>query len=130
MLYANGKPKQDAKGKNILYKAPTHYLRRFGYHISKLIPKAQCSSKFGPKSKLGCIMVGYIHDSTTTCQAQDPEFKMVNTQFDIIFNEEWNTFITCPPLPTNEKSATNTLSLQREEIYVEELERTDVHEGS
>ena len=37
MLLAYGKPKRDAKGKGISYKAPTHHLRRFGCHVSKLI---------------------------------------------------------------------------------------------
>ena len=52
MLPAYGKPKHDAEGKDISYKAPTHHLRRFGCHVSKLIPEAQRSSKFSPRSKL------------------------------------------------------------------------------
>ena len=68
MLLTYGKPKHDAEGKDISksYKAPIHHLRQFGCHVSKLIPKAQRSSKFCLKSKLGCMMVGYMHDSTTT----------------------------------------------------------------
>ena len=103
MLHAYGKPKRDAEGKDISYKAPTHYLRRFGCHASKLIPEAQRSSKFGPKSKLGCMMVGYVHDSTTTWRIWNPEFEKANTQSDVIFDEERNAYIACPPPPTNEK---------------------------
>ena len=80
MLHAYGKPKRDAEGKDISYKAPTHHLRRLGCHASKLIPEAQRSSKFGPKSKLGCMMVRDMHDSTTTWRIWNPEFKKVNTQ--------------------------------------------------
>ena len=103
MLHAYGKPKRDAEGKDISYKAPTHHLRRFGCYVSKLIPEAQRSSKFGPKSKLGCMMVGYVHDPTTNWQIWNPQFKKASTQSDVIFDEERNAYITCPPPSTNEK---------------------------
>ena len=98
MLLTYGKPKHDAEGKDISksYKAPTHHLRRFGCHVSKLIPEAQRSCKFSPGSKLD----GAVPD----------------------VNKERNAYITCLPPLTNEKSATDTLGLQREEMCVEELE--------
>ena len=70
-----------------------------------------------------------MHDSTTTWRIWDPEFKKVNSQSDDMFDDERNAYIACPPPPTNEKSATDTLGLQREEIHVEELERIDAHES-
>lgn len=66
MIHAYRKAKHDAEGKDISYKAPTHHLRRFVHHVSKLISEVQQSSKCSPKSKVGCLMVQYIHDSTKT----------------------------------------------------------------
>ena len=66
MLHSYVKPHHDSDGNKISYKAPLHHLRRFGCHVSKLIPERQRKGKFGAKSKLGCMMVGYVHDSTTT----------------------------------------------------------------
>ena len=124
MLHAYGKPRHDAKGKDISYKAPTDHLRRFGCYVSKLIPKAKRGSKFSPKSKLGCMMVGYVHDSTTTWRIWDPDFKKVNTQSDVIFDEERNVYVTCSPPPANEESTTDLLGLKKEEVHVEELEKS------
>ena len=60
ILQAYGKPAIDKDGNAISYKAPIHHLRRFSCFVSRLIPTAQCRDKFSPRSKPGCMMVGYI----------------------------------------------------------------------
>jgi hypothetical protein len=42
------------------------------------------------------MMVGYVHDSTTTWRIWDPEFKTIRTQSDVIFDEERNAYVSCP----------------------------------
>jgi len=58
----------------VLYEriAPIYHLRRFGCRAHKLIPKVQrTSGKFSTRSR-ECIMLGYVHDSTTIWRLWDP----------------------------------------------------------
>jgi len=70
MLHSYGKPEYDKPPDDstrikISYKAPLHHLRRFGCYVSRLIPEKQrTDKKLGARSK-ACMMVGYVHDSTT-----------------------------------------------------------------
>jgi len=81
MLNSYGKPEYDKPPidltrKPIDYTAPQDHLRRFGCHVSRLIPERQrIDKKLGRRPKPGCMMVGYVHDSTTTWRIWDPEFK-------------------------------------------------------
>jgi hypothetical protein len=100
MLNSYGKPEydklaDDPSRKSINYKAPLDHLRRFGCHVSRLIPERQrIDKKLGPRSKPGCMMVGYVHNSTTTWRIWDPEFKTIRTQSDVIFDEERNAYVS------------------------------------
>jgi hypothetical protein len=64
MLQAFGKPSHDNDGNEISYKAPLNHLRRFGCYASRLIPEPQGHGQCSTTSK-PCMMVGYVHDSTT-----------------------------------------------------------------
>jgi hypothetical protein len=91
------KPPDDPTRQQINYKAPLHHLRRFGCHVSRLIPESQrIDKKLGARSKPGCMMVGYVHDNTTTWRIWDPQFKTMRTQSDVIFDEERNAYVSCP----------------------------------
>ena len=94
------------------------HLRRFGYHVSKLIPERQQKGEFRAKSKLGCMM-GYVHDSTTTWRVWDPEYPTVRTQSDVIFDEARNVYAS---LPGDPEATTDTLGLVKEVVHVEVLE--------
>jgi len=49
----------------ISYGAPLHHLRRSGCYVSRLVPmKQRTFKKLGARSK-ACMLVGYVHDSTT-----------------------------------------------------------------
>ena len=56
MLQAYGKPAMDKNGSAISSQTPLHHLRRFSCFVSRLIPAAQRRSKFGPRSKPGCMI--------------------------------------------------------------------------
>ena len=104
MLHAHGKPISDSDGNEISYKAPLHHLRRFGCYVSRRIPEPQrTDSKMGARSKPGCMMVGYVHNSTTLWRIWDPEFKAVKSQSEVIFNEERNAYSSepCPQAGKN-----------------------------
>ena len=103
----------------ISYKAPIHHLRRFGRFVSRLIPAAQRKDKFSPRSKSGCMMVSYIHDSTTTWKVWDPEFNVIRIQSDVVFDsdEEQSAHISCP-----EPQEADPLGLPQEEVHVEVLD--------
>ena len=117
MLQAYGKPTVDKDGNAISYQAPIHHLRRFGCFVSRLIPAVQRRDKFSPCSMLGCMMVGYVHDSTTIWKVWDPEFNVVRTQSDVIFDEERNAHISCL-----EPEEADPLGLPQEEAHVEVLD--------
>ena len=80
MLHSHGKPTHTADQIPISYAAPLHHLRRFGCWVSRQIPEPRrTDSKFGSRSK-PCMMVGYVHDSTTVWKIWDPEEGKVKTQ--------------------------------------------------
>jgi len=73
----------------VLYEqiAPIHHLRRFSCRAHKLIPKVQrISGKFGSHSR-ECIMLGYVHDSTTIWGLWDPIEKRIIQALNVIFEE-------------------------------------------
>ena len=49
----------------------------------------------GARSKPACMMVGYVHNSTTLWRIWDPEFKTVKSQSEVIFDEERNAYSSC-----------------------------------
>jgi len=73
MLQAFGKPTHDNDGNEISYKAPLYHLRRISSCASRLIPTPPRHGKFSTRSK-PCMMVGYVHNSTTLCRIWDPAF--------------------------------------------------------
>jgi len=90
------KPLDDPTRKKISYKAPLNYPRQFGCYISRLIPEKQrTDTKLGDGSK-ACMMVGYVHDSTTSWRIWNPEHNTVKAQSDVICDEDWNAYISCP----------------------------------
>ena len=123
MLHAYGKPHHDSGDNKLSYKALLHHLRRFGCHVTKLIPEPQRKGKFGVKSRLGCMMVGYVHGSTTTWRVWDPEHQTVRTQSDVIFNEARNVYAS---LPGDPEATTDSLCLVKELVHVEVLEAQEV----
>jgi len=116
MLQAVGKPTHDNDGNEISYKAPLHHLRRFGCYASRLIPEPQRHGKFSPRSKT-CMMVGYVHDSTTLWRIWDAAFQVVRLQSDVIFDEESNAHASCL-----HGDQTDIFELPEETEYVEEIE--------
>jgi len=119
MLQAFGKPSHDNDGNEISYKAPLHHLRRFGCYVSQLIPELQCHGKFSPGSK-PCMMVGYMHNSTTRWRIWDPAFRVVRLQSDVIFDEEWNAHASCL-----QGDQTDIFELPEETDYIEEIDSGD-----
>ena len=74
----------------VLYEqvASINHLRRFGCRAHKLIPKPQrVSGKFGSRSR-ECIMLGYVHDSTTIWRLWDPIEKRIIQASNVIFEED------------------------------------------
>jgi len=116
MLHAFGKPFNDNNGNIISYKAPLHHLRRLDCYASRLIPEPQWHGTFSPRSK-PCMVVGYVHDSTTLWRIWDPAFLVVRSQSDVIFDKERNAQASC--LHGNE---TDILELPEEMKYVEATE--------
>jgi hypothetical protein len=114
MLHAFSKPAHDEAGSKISYKAPLHHLGRFGCYVSKLIPEAQRRSKFGPRFK-PCMMVGYTHDSSTLWRIWDPNFQVVQAQSEVIFDEEWNAYVSCTT------DGIDIFGLPEDAEYIEEL---------
>ena len=43
-----------------------------------------------------CMMVSYLHDSTTLRRISDLEHNTVKAQSDVIFDKERNAYISCP----------------------------------
>jgi len=141
MLHSYGKPEYDKPPDNptrmkISYKAPLHHLCRFGCYISRLIPEKQrTDKKLGARSK-ACMMVGYVHNSTTLWRIWDPEHNTVKAQSDVIFDEDRNAYISCPqslkrknssetkqPEETTEEiTEIDLFDLPQEEIHIEEID--------
>ena len=78
MLQSFGKHTHNNDGNQISYKAPFHHLRQFGCYTSRLIPEPQRHVKFSLRYKL-CMMVGYVHDSTTLWRIWDAAFRVVTS---------------------------------------------------
>jgi hypothetical protein len=73
------------------------------------------------------MMVGYVHDSTTTWRIWDPEFKTTRTQSDVIFDEERNAYISCPQSlkrkhGLEETTEIDIFDLPQEETHIEILD--------
>ena len=62
------------------------HLRRFGCAAYRLIPKEQRTGKFSSKSR-ECIMIGYVHSSTTIWKLWDRSHKSLVHSSDVIFHE-------------------------------------------
>jgi len=116
MLHAFGKPSHNNDGNEISYKALLHHLRQFGCYASQLIPEPQCHGKFSPGSK-PCMMVGYVHHSTTLWRISDPAFWEVRSQSDVIFDEERNAHASYL-----HGDQTDIFELPEQIEYVEEIE--------
>jgi len=141
MLHSYGKPEFDKPPDNptqmkISYKAPLDHLHRFGCYVSRLIPEKQITDKkLWPRSK-ACMMVGYVHDSTTLWRIWDPEHNTVKDQSDVIFDEDRNAYISCPqslkrknsseteqPEETPEEiTEIDLFDLPQDEIHIEEID--------
>ena len=119
MLHAFGKPSHDNDGTKISYKAPLHQLLRFGCDASRPIPEPQCNGKFSPSSK-PCMMVGYVHDSTTLWRIWEPAFQVVRSQSNVIFDKERNTHASCLP-----EEHTDIFELLEETEYIEVIDHGD-----
>jgi len=116
MLHAFGKPSHNIDGNDISYNAPLHHLWRFGCYASQLIPEPQRHGTFSARSK-PCMMVGYVHDSTTLWRIWHPALGVVRSQSDLIFDEERNPNASCLP-----GDQTDMFELPEEMEYVEEIE--------
>jgi len=62
------------------------HLRRFGCAAYRLIPKDQRSGKFASRSQ-ECIMLGYVHSSTTIWKLWDRSRKSLVQASDVTFDE-------------------------------------------
>ena len=144
MLHSYGKhefdkPLDDPTIKNINYKAPLHHLRRFGCYASKLIPEKQrTDQKLGARCK-ACMMVGYVHDSTTLWRIWDPEHNTVKAQSDVIFDEERNAYLSCPQSlkqkqgvhddEPKETTEIDIFGLPQEETHIEDIDASGTDES-
>jgi len=116
MLHAFGKPSHNNDGNEILNKAPLHHLSRWGCYASRLIPEPQRHGKFRPCIKL-CMMVGYMHDSTTLWRIWDTACRVERSQSDVIFDKKRNANASCL-----HGDQTDIFELPEEMEYVEEIE--------
>ena len=66
------------------------------------------------------MMVGFVHNSTTTWRVWDPEHQTERTQSDVIFDEARNVYAS---LPGDPEDTTDTLGLVKEVVHVKVLER-------
>jgi hypothetical protein len=118
MLHAIGKPSHN-NGNKISYQAPIHHLRRFGCYASRLLPALQRQGKFSTKSK-SCMIVGYIHDSTTLWRIWDLAFQVVRSQSNVSFDKERNTHTSCL-----HGDHTDIIELTEEVEYIKEIDSGD-----
>jgi len=96
MLHTYAKLKFDSEGKKISYKAPLHHLHRLGCYVSRLVSEKQrTDKKLGARSR-ACMMVSYVHDSTTLWRIWNLEHTTVKAQSDVIFDEDRNAYILYP----------------------------------
>jgi len=119
MLQAFGKPSHDNDGNEISYKAPLHHLRQFSCYASQLVPELHHHGEFSPRSK-PCMMVSYVHDSTTLSRIWDPAFQVVRLQSDVVFDEERNAHALCL-----QGDKTDIFELPEETEYIEEIDSGD-----
>ena len=116
ILHGFGKPFHNNYSEEISYKAPLHHLPKFGCYASQLITELQRHAKFNPRSKL-CMMVGYVHDSTTLRRICNSAFQVVRSQSEVIFDIERNAHTLCP-----NGDQTDTFGLPEGTEYVDEIE--------
>jgi len=67
-----GKPHDDPTHKQINYKALLHHLYQFGCYGHSLISEKQTTDQKLKESAKPCMMVSYVHDSTTLWRIFDP----------------------------------------------------------
>jgi hypothetical protein len=121
MMHGFGKPRQDADGSEILYQAPLHNLRRFGCYVSTLIPEVQRhQGKFSLRSK-PCMIIDYTHDSKSLWRIWDPEFQRVNTESEVVLDEERNAHMLCQ----HGSNEIDMFGILEDEEYVEETDTGD-----
>jgi hypothetical protein len=124
----HNKPANDPTRKPRNYNTPLDHRHRFECLVRRLLPERQrIDKKLGPRSKSGCMIVGYIHDSTTTWSIWDPDFKTTRTQSDVIFNKERNAYISCPQSVKakhglKETTKINIFDLPQVETNIEKLD--------
>jgi hypothetical protein len=119
MLHAFGKPSHNNNGNKTSYKTLLHHLQRFGCYASRLISEPQRHGKFSPTSR-PCMMVSYIHDSTTLWRIWNPAFQVVRSQSNVIFDEERNTHTSC-----RLGDHTDIFELPDKTKYIEEINSGD-----
>jgi len=112
----------DADGNKVSYQPSLHNLCRFRCYASRLIPEVQCRGIFG-QGLQPCLMVGYTHDSKTGWRIWDPKFQWVETQSEVIFDEERNTHMSCQ----HGSNAIDMFGLPEDEEYVKEIDTRDEH---
>ena len=127
MLHSYGKHEYDKPPDNptrmkISYKAPLHYLRRFGCYVSRLIPEKQRTEKKLWARSNACMKVGYVHDSTTLWRIWDPEHNTVKAQSDVIFDEDRNAYISFP----QSLKRKNWMETEQPEETTEEITEIDL----
>lgn len=76
------------------------HLLHFGYAAYRLIPKEQRAGKFSSKSR-ECIMIGYVHSSTTIWKLWDRSRKSLVHSSDVIFHE---STVLGAQVPTNSET--------------------------
>jgi len=144
MLHSYGKPEfdkplDDPTCKRINYSAPLRHLCRFGCYTSRLIPEKQrTDQKLGAWS-MACMMVGYVHDSTTLWRIWDPEHNTVKAQSDVIFDEERNAYISSPQSlqrkqgvyddEPKEMTEIDIFGLPQEETHIEDIDASGTDES-
>jgi hypothetical protein len=78
------------------------------------------------------MMVGYVHDSMTLWRIWDPEHNTVKAQWDVMFDQDRNAYISCPQSLKRKNSGEidqleeiteiDLFDLPQEEIHVEEID--------
>ena len=80
----------------------------------------------GARSKPGCMMVGYVHNSTTLWRIWDPEFKAVKSQSEVIFDEERNAYSSGPCPQAGKNHEEDMFSLKSNEYLPVADEATNI----
>jgi uncharacterized protein YbcC (UPF0753/DUF2309 family) len=78
------------------------------------------------------MMVGYTHESTTLWSIWDPDFDVVRTQSEVIFDKEQNAYVSCTQpelifLDCHQNTLTNfILEMDFSEHIILQLERVEM----